>query len=450
MIKINYHTRVFIDAKTSKVTIRIRWGKQETSFSLSCRADSSKWDAVAQRPMPGTIHKVSEQNNSAKIICGHIDKALDQIKEAFTKCELKGEVPSREVLKALFHDDQPKEEVVVHKTLDELFEEFMEVASDDRNWAKQDQFKYNQMWNHLHESCPTITLETLTKDTMRDLKNWYIDKGYRNSTITKAFGFIKSFLHWLHTEGYKINPSVLEYKTNLPVVRKTVTFLKYNELMDFYHFKFSDEEKNLELVRDQFCFMAFTSLRYSDLANLKRANVFEDHIDICTEKTDDALTIPLTRYAKEIINKYKDQNYKDGKMFRVYANQKINALLKVAAEKAGINREVVLRYYKGKTRHEEVKKFHEIIGCHDARRTFVCCSLAFGIPPTVVMSCTGHSTYSAMKPYIEVADETQRKELAKWDKVEKQNDIKSSISNKLDGVDEETLKKVLELLNSQE
>ena len=73
-------------------------------------------------------------------------------------------------------------------------------------------------------------------------------------TASKAFGFIESFLHWLHTEGYKINPSVLEYKTNLPVVRKTVTFLKYNELMDFYHFKFSDEEKNLELVSDQFCF----------------------------------------------------------------------------------------------------------------------------------------------------------------------------------------------------
>lgn len=135
-------------------------------------------------------------------------------------------------------------------------------------------------------------------------------------------------------------------------------------------------------------------------------------------------------------------------MFRVYANQKINELLKVAAKKAGLDKEVVQIYYQGNIRHEEVKKFHEIIGCHDARRTFVCCSLAFGISPTVVMSCTGHSTYSAMKPYIEVADETQRKELLKWDQIEKQNDIKSDIAQKLEGVDEETLKKVLELLKS--
>ena len=64
------------------------------------------------------------------------------------------------------------------------------------------------------------------------------------------------------------------------------------------------------------------------------------------------------------------------------------------------------------------------------------------------MSCTGHSTYNAMKPYIEVADETQRLELAKWDKADNQCDIRSDIAQKLEGVDEATLKKVLELLKS--
>jgi hypothetical protein len=53
-----------------------------------------------------------------------------------------------------------------------------------------------------------------------------------------------------------------------------------------------------------------------------------------------------------------------------------------------------------------------------------------------------------MKPYIEVADETQRVELAKWDKAEKRGDIKSDIAKKLEGVDEATLAKVLELLKS--
>ena len=448
MIEIKYHTRVFIDKKTSRVTIRVRWNGNETSFTLDCKADPEKWDGHSQRPMPGTIHKFNDQNCSAKIISKYIEDGLDLIKVAFTKCELDSIVPSKDILKTMVRGEQPKEEMKLKKTFSELFEEFLETASDDNNWTEKVHHKYVQTWKHLNAWCPGIALEKLTKDKMRELKNWYIAKGYSNTTIDKMFSFLKTFIRWLYNEGYDLQPGVLEYKLNLTIVPKTVTFLKHNELLDFYNFKFADDEKCLELVRDMFCFMAFTSLRYSDLENLKKANVFEDHIEICTKKTHDKLSIPLTSHAKEIIHKYKDEEYPDGKMFRVYANAKINEYLKEAAKKAGLDREVVLTLYKGNTRIEKVKKFHEIIGCHDARRTFVCCSLAFGIPPTVVMSCTGHSTYSAMKPYIEVADETQRKELAKWDQTEKQNDIKSDIAKKLDGVDEETLIKVLELLKS--
>ena len=344
--------------------------------------------------------------------------------------------------------DQAKEEVKLKKTLAELYEEFLETMSDEKSWTEKVHYKYQQTWNHLNACCQGITLEQLTKAKMKELKNWYIKEGYRNVTINKMFRFLKTFIKWLKVEGYEVQPGVLEYKTNLIVVPKTITFLTHKELMHFYNFKFAEIEKNLELVRDMFCFMAFTSLRYSDLENLKKANVFDDHIEICTKKTHNKLSIHLIPHAKEIIDKYKNEKYQDGKMFRVYANQKINELLKEAAKKAGLDKEVVQIYYQGTTRHEEMNKFHDIIGCHDARRTFVCCSLAFGIPPTVVMSCTGHSTYQSMKPYIEVADETQRVELAKWGKAEKQNDLKSDITKKLEGVDEAILIKVLELLKT--
>lgn len=448
MIEIKYNTRVFIDAKTRHIKIRVRWNKTETAFSLEYRADPDKWDSKAQRPISGTIHKVADQNCSARVISNAIEDGLEQIKKAFKKCEIDSLMPSKEILKTMVRGEQPKEEVKLKKTFAELFEEFLKTASDDNNWTEKVHHKYKQTWKHLNACCPGITLEKLTKDKMRELKNWYVAKGYSNTTIDKMFSFLKTFIRWLYNEGYELQPGVLDYKLNLTIVPKTVTFLKHSELMDFYNYKFDDNEKCWELVRDMFCFMAFTSLRYSDLENLKKANVFEDHIEICTKKTHDKLSIPLTSHAKEIIAKYNDEEYPDGKMFRVYANAKINEYLKEAAKKAGLDREVVLIHYQGNTRIEEVKKFYEIIGCHDARRTFVCCSLAFGIPPTVVMSCTGHSTYSAMKPYIEVADETQRKELAKWDQVEKQNDIKNDIAKKLEGVDEATLIKVLELLKS--
>lgn len=447
MIEIKYHTRVFTDRKTNRVTIRVRWNNNETSFTLDCKADPEKWDSNSQRPMPGTIHKFKGQNYSARVISNIIDEGLEMIKVAFTKCELDSVVPSKEMLKTMVRGEQPEiEPVQVKKTLSELYEDYQESKRDDRNLMKTSCYKFMQVWNHLIECHPNITLEDLTKERLLKLKSWYVDKGYSNATIANMFKYLKSFFIWLRSEGYELQPGVLAYKPNLTIVSRTVTFLKHKELMDFYNFKFAEDEKNLELVRDMFCFMAFTSLRYSDLENLKKANVFEDHIEICTKKTHDKLFIPLTIHAKEIIDKYKGEEYKNGKMFRVYANQKINALLKRAAKKAGLSREVVLIHYKGNTRTEEVKKFHEIIGCHDARRTFVCCSLAFGILPTVVMSCTGHSTYNAMKPYIEVADETQRVELAKWDKAEKQNDIKSNIAKLLSDADNDVLEQILELL----
>ena len=62
----------------------------------------------------------------------------------------------------------------------------------------------------------------------------------------------------MKAEGYELQPGVMEYKPNLTIVSKIIIFLKYNKLIDFYNFMFADDEKNLELVRDMFCFMAPT------------------------------------------------------------------------------------------------------------------------------------------------------------------------------------------------
>ena len=89
-------------------------------------------------------------------------------------------------------------------------------------------------------------------------------------------------------------------------------------------------------------------------------------------------------------------------------------------------------------------KFHEIISCHDARRTFVSCSLAMGITPQVVMKCTGHKGYNTMKPYIETAFETQSLEMEKWN----HNQYKSEIMAYIDKADMKKLKKMLDFIKT--
>lgn len=202
---------------------------------------------------------------------------------------------------------------VEEKTLKAIFNEFIESRRFGGNWSKEAEYKYGQMWQHLTAYDPNISLLTLTKDKLLRLQNWYVKNDYCNETILNRFGVLKSFLRWTTRNGYTIQPGVLEFKPKLKVIPKTVTFLKFKELMHFYHFEFPEEKEYLSKARDMFCFMAFTSLRYSDLAALRSVNVVDGYLDICTEKTDDRLHISLNEYAQEIIDKY--SWYKGGDCF---------------------------------------------------------------------------------------------------------------------------------------
>lgn len=51
---------------------------------------------------------------------------------------------------------------------------------------------------------------------------------------------------------------------------------------------------------------------------------------------------------------------------------------------------------------------------HAGRRTFICDALALGIPPQVVMKWTGRSDYKAMKPYIDIAEQTKINAMEKF------------------------------------
>jgi integrase len=79
--------------------------------------------------------------------------------------------------------------------------------------------------------------------------------------------------------------------------------LDWEELMHVYTYPIPASKNYLDRVRDVFCFCCFTSLRYSDVANLKRSAVKENRIEVTTIKTKDSLTIELNDNAKAISKK---------------------------------------------------------------------------------------------------------------------------------------------------
>ena len=88
---------------------------------------------------------------------------------------------------------------------------------------------------------------------------------------------------------------------------------------------------------------------------------------------------------------------------------------KKAAKEVGLNRQVVQVSYSGNTKHETVDKLCDITTCHVARKTF-----------------------------IEVADETTARELAKWELQSK----KVEIGILLEKASDDKLEQVLKLLRA--
>ncbi|WP_231555500.1 site-specific integrase [Capnocytophaga cynodegmi] len=173
-------------------------------------------------------------------------------------------------------------------------------------------------------------------------------------------------------------------------------------------------KKYLERVRDVFLFQCFTGLRFSDVENLKKSDIKDNFIEITTLKTNDSLKIELNEHSKKILKKYENYIGLKNKALPVVSNQRMNDYLKELGELAGINEPIRETYYIGNERFDEVTPKYALLGTHTGRRTFICNALSLGIPPQVVMKWTGHSDYKAMKPYIDIADETKANAMEKF------------------------------------
>ena len=176
-----------------------------------------------------------------------------------------------------------------------------------------------------------------------------------------------------------------------------------------------EDKLYLDPVRDVFLFSCFSGLRHSDVYNLRRNDVKEDHIEVTTMKTADSLSIELNTRTKAILEKYKDIQFPGNKALPVIQNQPMNRDLKELCKLAGINEEIRVTTYKGNERKDEIHPKWELVGTHTGRRTFIVNALSLGIPPNVVMKWTGHSDYKSMKPYIDIVDSIKAESMAKFD-----------------------------------
>ena len=314
------------------------------------------------------------------------------------------------------------------KTLEQYIEEFIKECTITNSWEDATVRMVRVFKNHIIKFKKAKDFDYFNRDGINAFIIYLRDSGgLQENSVKKQYKNLLWFMNWAIRKGYTKETTIQTYKPKFKLVEKPVIFLSREELMTVYNFqvpkngkkvklkdlngneytKIVEEAGGLERARDLFCFCAFTSLRYSDMAELRRANIDGNIMHITTQKTHDSLDIDLNPMALAILDKYKDQEFPDGRALPVITNQKMNNHLKNLCELCGINSPVTETCIRGGKRETQVYPKWAKVGTHAGRRTFICFALASGIPPQVVMKWTGHSDYKSMKPYIDIATRTK-------------------------------------------
>lgn len=400
------------DKSDAKLRYRIRWGENIVAFNVGHRIDIDKWISDAQRCKNNTTHGVKKTHSS--IINRDIQKYQDICDTVFFYFEQQNISPSLEDFKNEFNQRLGKK-VKPERTIFEYHIEFIIEQGHESQWSDSTYKEHRTIQRRLKEFAPKLEFEDLTQkglskfvDYLQTIQVNSKKKGLKNSSIRKNLDNLKWFLRWATNKGYNKEMAFTTFQPKLKEVKNTIVYLTWEELMTVYNFKAPITCSHLEKVKDVFCFCCFTSLRYSDVANLKRTNVFEDHIQVTTIKTYEALRIELNDYSKKILDKYKNETYKRNLALPVISNQKMNDYLKELGELCCIDEPVSITYYKGGERYDETYKKYELLTTHCGRRTFISNAIMLGIAPEIVMKWTGHEDYRTMKPYIAIADKAKK------------------------------------------
>ena len=418
-MKSKYHCQFLLDKEKNKLDARIRyrikWQGNIIAFNIGYRVDIDKWSEESQRCKANTTH------GKKKVPANIINRKLQQFEQACEDTikyfEVQNMVPTKEQFQATFNAHLGREKkVVLEKNFFQYYDDFMEEEGAFNQWTEATKTKLKVIKNHLFNFDPELAFEKLTEEKLVEYLNYLQQElKLKNSTILKHISFVKWFLRWSCRKGYNTNTFFDVFKPKLKNTQKKVIFLTPTEFKQFREYQIPEQKKYLERVRDVFLFQCFTGLRYSDVENLKKSDIRDNFIEVTTVKTSDSLKIELNQYSRTILEKYKDYKDNKGQALPVITNQKMNEYLKELAELADINEPIRETYYIGNERFDEVTPKYALIGTHAGRRTFICNALSLGIPPQVVMKWTGHSDYKAMKPYIDIADETKANAMSKFD-----------------------------------
>lgn len=412
-----------------RVSISIKGERLLSTAGISIKP--SQWDADSQRAKDRTTTAKKLTDKDINALLNRIDSEFYTFEKNAAKRPTKSELAEKldsikGTTRRRTHAGEESEGEKV-RSLMSVFDEFISTEGRDAQWTEGTLQCWRAFRHHL-EDAGFKSFDDFTEAGMRKFVTFLrTEKGMGEPTTRKHYSNLRWFLNWSVRHGYCQTSQISPYLPKFKVLDKPVIFLDRAELKALEAYKIPANGTQVELrdisgntytkivedagalnkTKDLFIFCAYTSLRYSDMAKLKRADIYGDAVHVYTKKTNDSLAIELNSHSRAILDKYAGVDFPNGLALPVISNQKMNDYIKDLCELCGINTPISRVYYKNGERCTETLPKWAMMGTHAGRRTFICYALSIGIPPQVIMKWTGHSTYKAMKPYIDIAETTK-------------------------------------------
>ena len=214
---------------------------------------------------------------------------------------------------------------------------------------------------------------------------------------------VRTFFNYLITEK---NMSIGNYHKKFYIHKENIEIITLQpEQLNFLIYDKSFEDtlsKKLLLIKDIFVVGCTVALRYSDLINLKPANLEIQngigYLKVQSKKTKTYTRIKLPGYVMQIFRKYRHRK----KLLPFYNLVQLNLNLKALCEKAGWTEEkiktrqkkgVAIIVYKDKNKKIHYR-FCDHISSHTMRRTAITTMLRLQMPKHLVRKISGHAAGS--------------------------------------------------------
>lgn len=275
----------------------------------------------------------------------------------------------------------------------------VKLTRQGKRFSKETIKGYRHTLDNLRKFDPQLSFEKLTVQKYNEIISYFTSKDHSVNSIGKIIKNLRVFAAEAYDMGVHRNADFKRFK--VPAEETNDVYLTMDEIEKIYAHNFPS--KTLDLVRDWLVIDCLTGLRISDIKLLDIQNFESGMIRLANEKTDTQVVIPVHKYVKAIIKKYKG-------LPRKITDQRMNYHAKEVCQLAGINAPHLYSLTKGGKRVDHRVKKWEMVSNHTARRSFITNLLKMGVQIQEVMKLAGIKKLATIQKYYrESAEEVAQR-----------------------------------------